>query len=70
MSRIEIPMEEYQGMKEKITSLETSLGKTKSEAELFKSKYAAIVEALDNASEAGLVTRIFKWKKLIKSLIE
>lgn len=69
MARIEIPMEEYQGMKEKIESLERKLADTNKEVELYKEKYHELQHEVEDISEVGVFTRIFSWKKLFKDLV-
>jgi predicted nucleic acid-binding Zn-ribbon protein len=70
MARIEIPIEEYNGMKEKIESLEKSIVEVKKKAELFEHKYNDIQVELENMQEAGFLTRMFGWKRALSKLIE
>ena len=70
MSRIEIPMSEYKGMKEKIESLEKSLVESNKKAELYEQKYDNIQIELENILETGILTRMFGWRRALSKLIE
>ena len=70
MARIEIPIDEYNGMKEKIESLEKSLVESNKKAELYEQKYDNIQIELENILESGLLTRIFGWRRVLSKLIE
>ena len=70
MSRIELPMKEYQGMLSKIKNLESALNSVSTEAATNKEiieKAKAFVIDLDNES---FFERLFKWKKLTEPLRE
>lgn len=70
MSRIEIPMEEYNGMKEKIESLEKSWADSKKQIEIYNERVNNLQEMLDNVTEASLFDRVFGWKKLLKEITD
>lgn len=70
MARIEIPIDEYKGMKEKIESLEKSLVESNKKAELYEQKYDNIQIELENILEAGILTRMFGWRRVLSKLIE
>lgn len=70
MARIEIPMDEYKGMKEKIESLEKTLADSKKQTEIYKAQVDNLQEMLDNISEASLFARVFGWKKLLKQITD
>lgn len=69
MSRIEIPMEEYKGMKERIESLENTLASKDKEIDEYKKKYILSQTSLEDISELSLFERVFNWKSNIKSLL-
>ena len=70
MARIEISMEEYQGMKDKIESLEKSLADSKKETELYRERFIAIHDTVEDAADISLFNRLFNWKKIFKSIID
>ena len=70
MSRIEITIEEYQGMRNKIKNLESSLNSVSQEAASNKEKIEqakALVEDLQNES---FINRLFNWKDITTPLKE
>ena len=70
MSRIEIPMTEYKGMKEKIESLQKSWADSKKQIEVYNERVNNLQEMLDNIAEASLFARVFGWKKLFKEITD
>jgi chromosome segregation ATPase len=66
MSRIEIPMEEYQGLKDKIKSLESSLIEEKNQISIYKQKFNEAKELFDDLKSEGFINRLFNWKRVIK----
>ena len=66
MSRIEIPMEEYQGLKDKVKSLESSLIEEKNQTSIYKQKFNEAKELFDDLKSEGLINRLFNWKRVIK----
>ena len=48
MARIEIPMEEYQGLKDKVKSLESSLIEEKNQTSIYKQKFNEAKELFDD----------------------
>ena len=70
MSRIEIPLKEYNGLKDKIKSLENDLSKATKEASLYKEKYFDLKSVAENLKNETMLSRIFKWKRIISPLSE
>ena len=68
MARIEIPIEEYQGLKNKIKSLEDALGEVSKDAALSKEKLEKIESIVMDLGEEKLIDRLFSWKKIIEPL--
>lgn len=67
-ARIEIDITEYQGMKSKISNLESALNSVSTEAASYKEKIEqakALVEDLENET---FVNRLFKWKNAIEPI--
>ena len=68
MSRIDIDMKEYQGMKNKIKNLESALNSVSTEAAINKElleKARALVVDLDGE---GFLNRLFSWSSVTKPL--
>ena len=66
MARIEIPMEEYQGLKDKVKSLESSLIEEKNQTSIYKQKFNEAKELFDDLKSEGFINRLFNWKHVIK----
>lgn len=68
MSRIDIDMKEYQGMRNKIKNLESALNSVSTEAAINKElleKARALVIDLDGE---GFLNRLFSWSSVTKPL--
>ena len=68
MSRIEIDIKEYQGMRNKIKNLESALNSVSTEAAINKElleKARALVVDLDGE---GFLNRLFSWSSVTKPL--
>ena len=68
MSRIDIGMKEYQGMRDKIKNLESALNSVSTEAAINKElleKARALVVDLDGE---GFLNRLFSWSSVTKPL--
>lgn len=68
MSRIELELSEYQGMRTKIKNLESALNSVSQEAATNKEiieQAKALVEDLENEN---IINRLFKWKDIITPL--
>lgn len=68
MSRIEIPMDEYQGMKSRIEELEKDLASKDKEIEILKDKCLTVETQLEDIASLSLVERIFSWGSNIKAI--
>jgi hypothetical protein len=67
--RIEIPMDEYKGMKEKIESLEKTLASKDKEIEVLKNSYLVSKNALEDIATLSLFERVFNWKSNVKNIL-
>ena len=67
MARIEISMEEYQGMRSKIERLESALGSVSQESARNKELIEEVKAMVEDLEEEPLYGRIFMWKKVVKS---
>ena len=68
MARIEISLEEYNGLKNKIKTLENTLGDVSKEAAIYKEKLGKIEGLVIDLEEETLINRIFSWKSIITPL--
>jgi hypothetical protein len=66
MSRIEIPMTEYNDLKNKIKQLESSLVDVSKEASIYKEKLGILEGLVIDLESETLVDRLFAWKKIVK----
>lgn len=66
MSRIEIPMTEYNGLKNKIKQLESALVDVSKEASTYKEKLGILEGLVIDLDSEKLVDRLFSWKSIIK----
>lgn len=66
--RIEIPMDEYRGMKERIEELEKTLASKDKEIEILKDKCLTVETQLDDIASLSLVERVFNWSSNIKAI--
>ncbi len=67
--RIEIPMDEYKGMKEHIEELEKALVSKDKEIEILKDKCLTVENQLEDISSLSLVERVFSWGSNLKSIV-
>ena len=67
--RIEIPMDEYKGMKERIESLEKALVSKDKEIEVLKNSYLVSQNNLEDIATLSLFERVFNWKSNIKNIL-
>ena len=67
-ARIEIPMDEYNGMKERIVSLEKEVVSKDKEIEKLSTFNQSLKDALDDIASISLIERVFFWSKNIKKL--
>jgi archaellum component FlaC len=66
MSRIEIPMSEYNGLKNKIKQLESTLVDVSKEASTYKEKLGILEGLVIDLDNEKLVDRLFSWKSIVK----
>jgi predicted nucleic acid-binding Zn-ribbon protein len=69
MARIEIPMEEYNGMKERIESLERAVVEKDKKIDNLKNDNLKLQTTLEDVSEMALIDRIFKWKSTFNMIV-
>jgi len=69
MARIEIPMEEYNGMKERIESLERAVVEKDKKIDNLKNDNLKLQTTLEDVSEMALIDRIFKWKSTFNMVV-
>lgn len=62
--RIEIPLEEYNGMKSKIDEFEKILNKASKEAATYKEENELIREFLEKIQEVTFYQRVFNWSNV------
>lgn len=67
--RIEIPMDEFKAMKEKIDSLEKALVSKDKEIEVLKNNYLVSQNTLEDITTLSLFERVFNWKSNIKNIL-
>lgn len=70
MSRIEIPISEYNGLKNKIKQLEDTLADVSKEASAYKEKLGVIESLVMDLGNEKLLDRLFFWKSIIKPFKE
>ena len=66
MSRIEIPMTEYNGLKNRIKQLESTLVDVSKEASTYKEKLGILEGLVIDLDNEKLVDRLFSWKSIVK----
>ena len=67
--RIEIPMDEFKAMKEKIDSLEKALVSKDKEIEVLKNSYLVSQNNLEDIASLSLFERVFNWKSNVKNIL-
>lgn len=70
MSRIEISMSEYDSLKDRIKELELELIDVTKEVTLCSERYDEAKFLIENLENESLFNRVFKWKSVIKPIIE
>ena len=68
MTRIEMSLYEYEGMKSKIKNLEGYVVALEKKANLYKSKYENLFNLLDEIGDMPILPRIFGWKSVLKKI--
>jgi archaellum component FlaC len=66
MARIEISMEEYNSLKNKIKQLESTLVDVSKEASTYKEKLGILEGLVIDLDNEKLVDRLFGWKSIVK----
>lgn len=66
MARIEISIEEYNGLKNKIKQLESALVDVSKEASTYKEKLGILEGLVIDLDDEKLVDRLFSWKSIVK----
>ena len=70
MARIEISLEEYNALKNKVKNLEEQIVIDSKEIKKYKSDLEDLFFAIEDLENEGLLDRIFKWKNIINSLLK
>lgn len=70
MARIEISMSEYDSLKDRIKELEFGIIDVTKEVTLCMEKYDEAKFLIENLENESLFNRVFKWKSVIKPIIE
>ena len=70
MSRIEIPIEEYQGMKTKIKNLENALNSVSKESAVNKERIENLKVLIADLEGEAFFNRLFRWKSIIEPFKE
>ena len=70
MARIEIPMKEYNGLKNKIKSLEQTLVDVSKETTVYKEKLSILESLVMDLEDEKVLNRIFSWKNIVNSFKE
>lgn len=65
MARIEISMEEYNGLKNKIKQLESTLVDVSKEASTYKEKLGILEGLVIDLESEKLVDRLFSWESIV-----
>jgi uncharacterized protein YigA (DUF484 family) len=70
MARIEVDLAEYQGMRNKIKSLESALNSVSVEAATNKEIVENVKALVVDLEKEGFLNRLFTWKSVIKPFKE
>lgn len=70
MARIEIPIEEYNGLKNKIKSLEQTLVDVSKETAIYKEKLSILESLVMDLENEKILNRIFSWKNIVNPFKE
>lgn len=68
MTRIEIPLTEYESLKNRIKNLEDSLINVSKEASVYKEKLDTLKGLINDLGNEKLFARIFLYKNILKPL--
>lgn len=70
MARIEISLDEYNGMLDKISILEKENVEIRKQNELLYQKVEEMTESIENVYNSGFFERLFKWNKNIIPMLK
>jgi hypothetical protein len=70
MARIEISLEEYNALKNKVKNLEEQIVIDSKEIKKYKDNFETLFFAIEDLEGEGLFDRVFKWKNIINSLLK
>lgn len=70
MARIEISLEEYNALKNKVKNLEEQIVIDSKEIKKYKDNFETLFFAIEDLEGEGLFNRVFKWKNIINSLLK
>lgn len=69
MARIEISLDEYEGMKERIKSLETEIVANENKIELLNNELLDYKDTIDYfINGLGMIERVFQWGQVVKAV--
>lgn len=68
--RIEVSIEEYQGMRKKIKDLESALNSVSQEAATNKEIIEQAKALVVDLDEEGFIGRLFRWKSVVEPIKE
>lgn len=67
MARIEISMEEYNALRDKIKALEDTNGQLAKDNAILKEKVGRMNDTLEGITSSSLFERLFSWRKVINA---
>ena len=70
MSRIDLDIQEYQGMRTKIKNLESALNSVSQEAAVYKEKIEKAKALVEDLEGESFINRLFSWKSITTPLKE
>lgn len=70
MSKIEISLAEYNGLKDKIKSLEEKLVDMSKEIKIYKNRMDDYNDFIADLEQESLINRVFHWKNIFKPFKE
>ena len=70
MARIEINLNEYNGLKQRIKTLENSLTDLTKELDSLNQKMNEMDDLMEDLENETLTNRLFHWKKILKPIKE
>jgi uncharacterized protein YdcH (DUF465 family) len=70
MAKIEIPIDEYNSLHDKIKELEKGIGNVLNESNNYKEKILALKDMVSDLENEPLVNRMFKWDSVVEPFKE